>query len=95
MIPGEAHRERVLAPEEESGYLRAASEIGNRIESAYTGALAGIRATMRGQEPIKPQDPFRLRDAVTILIDCGLRPEECFRLRWEDVRDGAIFVLFG
>src|SRR5205823_9274127 len=26
---------------------------------------------------------------------CGLRPEECFRLRWENVRDGAVQVPFG
>ena len=39
--------------------------------------------------------PFLLRDVATILMDCGLRPEECFRLRWENVRDGAIHITFG
>lgn len=32
---------------------------------------------------------------TTILLDCGLRPEECFRLRWEHIRDGAVHVPFG
>jgi integrase len=36
-----------------------------------------------------------LRDIATVLIDCGLRPEECARLRWEHVRDGAVHVPFG
>ena len=40
-------------------------------------------------------DPGLLRDVATILIDCGLRPEECFRLRTESVAEGNIDVLFG
>ena len=39
--------------------------------------------------------PVLLRDVATILIDCALRPEECFRLRWGNVRDGAIHITFG
>jgi integrase len=27
---------------------------------------------------------FLLRDVTTVLLDCALRPEECFRMRWED-----------
>jgi integrase len=50
---------------------------------------------MRGEVPIKPEDPFLLRDVAVVLIDCALRPEECFRLRWEDLRAGALHVLFG
>jgi integrase len=50
---------------------------------------------MRGQQPIEPADPFLLRDVATVLLDCGLRPDECFRLRWEHVRDGALHVPFG
>jgi integrase len=50
---------------------------------------------MRDEQPIRPEDPFLLRGVTTILIDCGLRPEECFRLRWEHVRDGAVHVPFG
>lgn len=36
-----------------------------------------------------------LRDVTTILIDCGLRPEECSRLKWENVRDGCIEIEYG
>jgi len=36
-----------------------------------------------------------LRDVATILIDCGLRPEECFRLQWASVRDGQIEIQYG
>lgn len=36
-----------------------------------------------------------LRDVATILLDCGLRPEECFRLQWSNVRDGLIEIQYG
>ena len=39
--------------------------------------------------------PPLLRDVATILLDCGLRPEECFRLRLENIRDGAIHISYG
>jgi integrase len=61
---------------------------------AYQSALAGIRATQRGQTPIKPRDPFLLRDVATILLDCGIRPEECFRLRWENYQNGVIEITY-
>ena len=93
--PGENHRDRVLTAEEETRYLNAASAVGDNILDAHRRALEGIRATQRGEEPIEPRDPFLLRDVTTILIDCGLRPEECFRLRWEHVQDGAVHIPFG
>ncbi len=95
MLPGETHRDRVLSDEEETRYLDAATGIGNGIELAYQSALKGIRATMRGEEPIKPEDPFTLRDAAALLMDCALRPDELFRLRWEQIRDDALNVTFG
>lgn len=95
MLPGENHRELVLSTDEETRYLNAAATMGTEIEEAYQSALEGIRATKRGQRPIQPTDAFLLRDVSTILIDCGVRPEECFRLRWEYVRDGAVHVPFG
>lgn len=55
----------------------------------------GIRALQRGQEPKRPIDPFLLRDVATILLDCGLRPDECYRLRWEDYREGSLHVTRG
>ena len=40
-------------------------------------------------------DPTLLADVAPILLDGGLRPEECFRLRPENVRDGKIEVQYG
>lgn len=36
-----------------------------------------------------------IRDVATIILDCGLRPEECFRLKRENIRDGCIIILVG
>jgi len=94
LLPGENRRERVLSAEEETAYLKAATDLGYSLEQDYSSALVGIRATIRGQQPHKP-DAFLLRDVTTTLIDCGLRPEECFRLRRENIRDGAICVFRG
>jgi integrase len=94
MLPGENERDRVLTDDEEALYLAAAARVGACIEEAYRRALDGIRAE-KGEVPTKPEDPYLLRDVTTILIDCGLRPEECFRLLWRNVRDGALHVPFG
>ena len=41
-------------------------------------------------------DAFLLRDVAIVLMDCGLRPEESFRLKWtENIRDGAIEIHTG
>lgn len=94
MLPGENERDQVLTDDEETGYLAAAAQVGANIEEGYRRALKGIRA-QKDQIPNQPQDFYLLRDVATILIDCGLRPEECFRLRWRNVRDGALHVPFG
>ncbi len=95
LLPGANHRERVLSPEEEEKYLGAATAIGHQLQEGYLRALEGIRAVVRGEPPQKP-DCYLLRDAATILIDCGMRPEECFRLKWLDnIRDGAIEIHTG
>jgi integrase len=49
----------------------------------------------RGEDPIKPQDPYVLRDLATLLIECALRPEETYRLRWDEVRDGSLHISHG
>lgn len=36
-----------------------------------------------------------LRAVATIILDTGIRPEECHRLRWADIRDNAITVHTG
>src|SRR4051794_37341973 len=55
----------------------------------------GIRAQLRGEIPTEPNDPFLLRDVTTILLDCGLRPEESFRLRWQYVHEDVLHIPFG
>ncbi len=94
MIPGEAHRDLVLSEADEKAYLAATNAVGTGILEAYQRALVGTKAR-RGKPPIEPRDPFIVRDVATILLDCGLRPEECFRLRWESVKDDALRVPFG
>lgn len=74
---------------------RAEPVIGDKLLADYARALGGIRAQERGQKPIKPTDPYLLRDAAIVLLDCALRPEECYRLRWEHVLDGALHIPFG
>ncbi len=94
MIPGEAHRDRVISVNEEKAYFDGAQAVGDATLEMYQRALDGIRAG-RGEVPMKPRDPFMLRDAATILLDCGIRPEECFRLRWENCQNGAIEIMYG
>ncbi|MGP8244569.1 MAG: hypothetical protein ACLQVN_08635, partial [Bryobacteraceae bacterium] len=73
MVPGENHRERVLTPEEELLYFRAASS--------------------KAME--QHRDPRLVADVGRILLGCALRPEECFRLRRENVVDGKLEIHFG
>ena len=73
----------VLTPEEETKYLTAAQAEGEQILRSYDLSLAGIRATVREEQPIRQSDPFLLRDVTTILLERALRPEESNRLRRE------------
>jgi integrase len=57
-------------------------------------ASAEVRATLRGEQPIKP-DAYLLHHVATILLDCGLRPEECYRLKPEYIQDGGINIPSG
>lgn len=95
MLPGENQCDRVLAGEEETKYLKATASVGESILAADARTLDGIRAQMRGEIPDEPSDPFLLRDVTTILLDCGLRPEESFRLRWQHVREDVLHIPFG
>jgi integrase len=36
-----------------------------------------------------------MRDVASILLDCALRPEECYRQEWEQIRGGAMHIPFG
>jgi integrase len=95
MVPGEAHRDRVLNTVEQKAYLDSAQALGISQLESYQRARLGIRATKRGETPIEPHDPFLLRDVVTILLECGYRPEECFRLRWQYVQNGVLELPHG
>jgi len=95
MLPGQKRRERVLSSDEESAYLKASGAIGDAIIDSYNRALKGIRATKRGEEPIKPADPYVLHNIATILIECALRPDEAYRLKWDQVRDGSLWISHG
>ncbi|HEV2200335.1 MAG TPA: hypothetical protein VGR73_10990 [Bryobacteraceae bacterium] len=95
MLPGEAHRDRVVSVNEEKAYFEGALAIGASALEAYQRALVGIRAEERGEIPVQPRDPFLLRDVATILLDCGIRPEECFRLRWENCQNHVIEITYG
>jgi integrase len=95
MLPGEAHRDRVVSVNEEKAYIAGARAIGTAAMEAYQCALVGIRASERGEMPIKPRDPFLLHDVATLLLDCGIRPDECFRLRWENYQNGVIEITHG
>jgi len=53
--------------------------------------FAGARSEAMNQH----MDPSLLSDVASILLDCALRPEECFRLRPEQVRDGMIEIQYG
>lgn len=94
MLSGENQRERVLTVDEEEKFFEAAGDLARRQEGAYQKALTGIRATKRGESPARP-DAYLLRDVSAVLIDCAVRPEECHRLKWENVRDGAIEIFTG
>ena len=89
--PGENSRMRVLTLQEEVAYLKAAMELGDGYERDYERALKGIRAILRGQQPIRP-DAYLLLHIATVLLECGLRPDECYRLEWGQIQDGAITI---
>jgi integrase len=91
LLPGENGRICAISFAQQDAYLEAAVNLGREAEQAYQRALTGIRATVRGEQPINP-DAYLLRDVATILLEEGLRPEECYRMEWTWVRDGCINV---
>jgi integrase len=64
-----------------------------RVLTAEEEALyfAGAKSEAMNQH----MDASLLSHVASILLDCGLRPEECFRLRSENVRDGMIEIQYG
>jgi integrase len=95
MLPGEALRDRVVSVNKEKAYFEGTQTIGASALEAYRRALGGVRSVERGEISVKPRDLFLLRDVAIILLDCGIRPEECFRLRWENYQNGVIEITYG
>jgi len=52
-------------------------------------------AAARSQKMQKHTDPALLGDVDTVLIDCALRPEECFRLRPVNLVEDTIEIRYG
>jgi len=94
LLSGENSRERVLSEAEDTAYVKAATDLGHQLEQAYAAALTGIRARLRGLQPRKP-DAFQLRDVSITMLDSALRPDEIFRMKPENVREGAIHIFEG
>jgi integrase len=95
LVPFERRRERVLSEDDGEACLRAAAGVGDSILKAHEAALHGVRAMQRGKQPKRPEDPYLLRDAAVILLDCGLRREEYYRLRRAHCRGDTIYVPHG
>jgi integrase len=85
--------------------LRLAVEWGHIEKAAKIKMLPG---ETRRERVLTPQEEVRylaaalepLASVATVLADTGLRPEECFRLRWEAItwlngRCGTLFVAHG
>jgi integrase len=64
-----------------------------RVLTAEEEALYFRAACSKAME--EHSDPQLLADVARILLDCGLRPEECFRLKPANVLDGKLEVHFG
>ena len=67
----------------------------NHRERVLTSEEAVYFAGAKSDAMHQHMDPSLLSDMATILLDCGLRPEECFRLRTENVRDRKIEIPYG
>lgn len=83
---------RMLSYASELGYMRAAPRI--RLLEEH-GRTALIETTV--EQLLLASAPLWLADAIVIMLDCGMRPEEVFSMRWENVfwDRSAILVPFG
>jgi integrase len=76
------------------------------IESG--GKLALLPGERHRERVITPDEEMRylaaasalLADVASVLADTGMRPDECYRMRWEDVtwangRNGSLLVRLG
>jgi hypothetical protein len=72
---------------------RGECEVELRLAPAEEETLyfAGAKSEAMNQH----MDASLLSDVATILLDCGLRPEECFRLRPESAHLGKVEIQYG
>lgn len=85
--------------------LRVAVEWGELSAAPSVKMLSGARSRERVVNPLEEAkylaaSPETLAAVAAVLIDTGLRPEECFRLRWESItwfngRHGTLLVTHG
>jgi integrase len=85
--------------------LRVAVEWGVILASPKIKLLRGERHRERVITPVEEAKylaaaPEPLCSVATVLVDSGMRPEECFRLRWESItwvngRHGSLLVTHG
>lgn len=94
LLPGENQRDRTLTADEEKTYLAACLQHSYDVVAAYREAHAAFVDDKRKAPPARP-DARLMHDAAVILLDCGLRPEELYRLRWDQIRDGEIKMFTG
>jgi hypothetical protein len=62
---------------------------------AYQRALVGIRATKRGDIPVKPLGVFCSVMSRSFSWTCDIRPEECFRLERANHQNGVVEITHG
>jgi integrase len=85
--------------------LRLAVEWGAVESAPIVKMLPGARqrervVTVQEEARYLAAVPERLAEVAAVLVDTGLRPEECFRLRWESItwtngRFGTLLVTHG
>jgi integrase len=87
---------RVLSLAVEWGVLESAPKIALLPGERHRERVITTDEEMRYLAAASPL----LADAATVLADTGMRPDECYRLRWEDVtwvngRNGSLLITHG
>jgi len=83
---------RMLNYAAEIGYLRAAPKIPLRKEQERIVVIAPWL-----EDLLLDLAPYPLHAVITIMLDCGMRPDEVCRMRWEHVYfgDRQIYIPYG
>lgn len=94
LLEGENTRDRILDAEEERVYLAAALELAHEQIDRYHAALTAFEKGKRKAKPARP-DARLMHDAAILLLDTGMRPNELYRLRWDQIGGDSIRILSG